>query len=147
MSKLPLWVIVADGQHARFYVRREKGEPLESMPKANMDAPGDREAPRDRPARVHDRFGQHRHAVTHDNPQAEAEARFLSDVAQSIGERIRDQPPSAICLFAPPRALGVLRQQLPESVRDLIVAEVDKEVIHASAAELEERLKQISLAS
>lgn len=145
MSRYPLWVVAVDGRHARFFVRLTQKSPLTTMPELNMDAPAAQHGRDQRPARVHDRMGHHRHGVAAKNSATDTEDRFVADVGRRIEQAARDKLAAGICIFAAPRALGGLRQQLSAVTDAICVAAFDKEVIHATSAELDERMRDASL--
>lgn len=123
-------IVVADASRARFFERHgAKGKLIELMDLA-MVAP-DVEVPRDRPPRVHDRMGAGRHAIEpRVTPREAAQERFLTNVAEAINKAAAGEAFDRLMLCAPPRALGLLRDQLSIAAKAKVSAAFHKDFIH-----------------
>jgi protein required for attachment to host cells len=139
--KRRILVVAADAGAARWFECARLGGPLRQVGEKTK---GPDAAQRDRPFRVHDRFGAARHAVEARRlPRSAAEERFLAEVAQAIALEKFD----ALVLCAPPKALGVLRERLPESVRDRIILASAKDYLRETPSDLAMRLEELALKS
>jgi protein required for attachment to host cells len=99
---------------------------------------------RDRPARVHDSLGAHRHGVeSHLDPHEASEAAFLASVLDRAAALVRASSHASLVLCAPPRALGLLRGNLPPDVRERLVLSVDKDVTKETPRQLDARFKNL----
>lgn len=137
--KRRILVVAADAGTARWFECSRLGGPLRQVGEKTKgpDVPQ-----RDRPFRVHDRFGAARHAVEpRRSPRSAAEERFLAEVCQAIAL----EPFDALVLCAPPRALGMLRELLPESVRDRIILTSAKDYLRDTPSDLTLRLEKLAL--
>lgn len=76
---------------------------------------------------------------THQSAQA-----FARRVAAELAAAARDRRYDELTLIAAPRFLGLLRQALDANVRALVVAELDKDVIHESDAEVAARVRKLA---
>lgn len=79
------------------------------------------------PSRVHDRFGDGRHAMqSHTLPQDKAAARFAGTL-QSVLDRGRiAREYQNLVLIAPPRFLGVLNAAIGEELGDFVTLRIAK---------------------
>jgi protein required for attachment to host cells len=137
--KRRILVVAADAGAARWFECTRLGAPLRQVGEKTK-APDPAE--RDRPFRVHDRFGAARHAVEpRRSPRRAAEERFLGEVAQAVAHEQFD----ALVLCAPPRALGVLRDRLPEAVRDRVILTSAKDCLRDTPSDLAMRLEELAL--
>src|SRR5690606_30959514 len=93
-----------------------------------------------RQPRVHESVGPARHAIEpRQFPRDAAEERFLKQVAQAIGDGVEQFDEVVVC--APPRALGVLREHLPNSVRQRLTTEIGKDFVSRTPTELSAALE------
>lgn len=130
------WIVVADGGHARILEERRRGATLTEANKFEHSQ-SDVAVPRDRPARVHERNGDVRHAVTgRTSPHEEGERRFLSSVAAQLEDGAARHAFDHLILLAPPRALGVLRAALSDKLTRLVVAEAPLDFAHEAIPEI-----------
>lgn len=137
------WVVVADGARARIFETAYRGDPLRPALDHDLVSASlhghDRHT--DRPGRVHDRQGAHRHGMEHpSDPVREDERRLAKSVATELG-RAPAEGIARIVLVAPPETLGDLRAALPDPIRAMVVAEVGKDLAAMKDHELEERLR------
>lgn len=138
--KKRILVLTADGGAARWFECARLGGPLRQVGERRMDlAPT---AARDRPFRVHDRFGSGRHAVeARRSPRVAAEEAFLIDVADAVVKEEFD----ALVVCAPPRALGALRRRLAPEVSERIILTSAKDYLRETPVDLAMRLRELSL--
>ena len=65
---------------------------------------------------------------------------FARRVADELAEACREQRFEELTIIAAPRFLGMLRKELDASVRERVVCELDKDLIHESEADIAARL-------
>lgn len=138
--KRRILVVTADAGRARLFECTRLGGPLRQLSEksADLGAAG----ARDRPFRVHDRFGSGRHAVEpRRSPRAAAAARFFDEVTEAVAKQTFD----ALVLCAPSKALGVLRQQLPDALSEKIVLTAARDHLRETPADLAKRLEELAL--
>lgn len=129
------YVLVADAVRARVFVLEGDAGTLRevfclSHPEARLHAAA---FASDRPARVHDRQGHHRHSVQpRSDPADEEDQRFAAElVAMLDGMRARAELDRLI-VFAPPRFLGQLRARLGRELQRAVALELDRDFTLAS---------------
>ena len=135
--KQRILVVTADAGRARLFECTRLGGPLRQVGEknANLAAVG----ARDRPFRVHDRLGPGRHPIEpRRSPRAAAGERFFVEVAGAVAKQKFD----ALVLCAPSKALGVLRQQLPDGLGDRITLSAAKDYLRETPANLAKRLEE-----
>lgn len=126
-----IWVLVADGSRARlFRAEGARGALVETdswvHPESRLrdqdlvsDGPG-----QDRDRGSLGRHGFNEHNSAHDH-QIEA---FAREVASRLTRAANDNAFGRLVLCAPPRFLGLLRDQLPDMVKQRIRHEVPKDL-------------------
>ena len=139
------WMLVADGRRARLLIERRRGATLEEPQDWNMEIGGDDlYEPQDRPPRSFDRVGAGRHAMDKGRTLHEQEEEnFLKRIAVRIGEAEKHGQFEHLVIAAPPRALGLLRNMLPESAKRRIRAQASKDLLDEAAPRLRERLTEL----
>ena len=138
-----LWFLLADGRRARVMVEHGRGAPLTEA-FAMVIAPGDRYTAQDRAPRSFDSVGERRHAMDGGRKlHEEEEARFLRRLCARIDEAAARGAFMHLAIAAPPRALGILRENLASSTRDRIRAELAKDLLEKNAAALRECLRAL----
>lgn len=85
-------------------------------------------------------FGDRRSAIEQTDLHDRAEAMFAKDLAHALESACERSRIGSIVLVAPPRTLAQLRDALPESVRRLVVAEIDKDLTKIPIHEIERHL-------
>jgi protein required for attachment to host cells len=137
------WFLLADGRKARAMVEEKRGAPLREDWTMSI-GPSDVYDPQDRPPRSFDRVGAGRHAMDGGrNLRDEEELKFLKRVADRVAEAAQRHAFEHLVLAAPPRALGALREALPDAVQSRIRAEAAKDIVEEDAGKLRERLTEL----
>jgi protein required for attachment to host cells len=126
-----LWVIAADGEHARIVARQARSEAFHTM--ITLDSPhaGERSAElgTDRPGRAFESASPARHAITpRQDLHEKAEREFLRSVAQRINQAAVLRQFDQLVLVAPSRAMPILRDTLSPQARLRLVATVRKDL-------------------
>lgn len=131
------WVLVADSARARLFSLGAGAIRLEEIGdfiNAATRMPGHQleHAP---PSRVHDRFGESRHAIDpRTPPRDKAAAKFASVLGSELERGHAERRYRDLVLIAPPRFLGVLNGTLGKHLRESVVLEVAKNLTRHSAA-------------
>lgn len=139
------WVVVADSSRGKIYAQDKPDGALREM--FDLVHPGarlhDTDLTSDRAGRHTGAFGQGSHVFDSRTEAKEHEAEtFAREIAARLeagrtGDRFRK-----LVLIAPPEFLGVLRDQLGDSLRRLVVTELAKDLAKYSADEVHARLRQ-----
>jgi protein required for attachment to host cells len=138
------WILVADEAIARILEKPRKGTEL--LPVEEHTDPDAHARERE----LHNGPHGRRAGAGGANPQATVSASdserhqhaklFAARVAQRLLECRREKRYDEIHIIAAPRLLGYLRNELHSEVSNVIVASLDKDLIHESNADLMRRL-------
>ena len=94
----------------------------------------------DAPGRAINSIDARRSAMEQTDWQAQAEERFLTDLAKRLDAAVTAGETKSVIIVAPPRALGVLRQAYSDGLRGAVRAEIDKDYVRMPVHEIEKRL-------
>lgn len=135
-------IVAADAVHARCFEERRQGGPLSERPDwiAEVTPPHKAAGPR---ATVHDRMGFAQHATDGGDPRQQAAEDFLKRLAERIGVLMRQERFEGLILFAPPRALGLLREHLDPQVRERLVHDADDDRVDETPEALREHVRAL----
>lgn len=140
------WIVVTDAAHARFYETIGIGQKLVERTKLAMtdDITANRDLERDRPARSFDSHGAGRHSMDAAEPPRRAVKRaFAETVASELDRAAAERLCSRIILAAPPAMLGDLRAALKTETRNIVAAELAKDLVKTPVAELRDRFADV----
>mgnify|MGYP001056944226 CR=1 FL=1 len=141
------WVVVADSVRCRLYQKEKAGSEL-SEKEAWVHPVGrqhDSDMMTDRAGSGQDAVGQGRHAMSpKTDPKEHEQLIFAHEICQKLEKARSRHSFQKLVLVAPPAFLGKLRAEMSGELRKLIVAEVNKDLTHCSADELEQYIRQAS---
>ncbi|MDP3739220.1 MAG: host attachment protein [Hyphomonadaceae bacterium] len=141
MTSETTWVVVADGNAARFFVRAREGVPLTELTDLALTADAERRA-RGGDTAVHEGVNHgHQAHPAHENRQDSGERVFLRHIAGRLNLAVEEHAVGRLIICAPPRALGVIRDHVTAATRALVVAEIAKDLVREGVREIDERLK------
>jgi protein required for attachment to host cells len=143
--RLPLGtvVLIADGQKA--LVLRNKGDAtypdlrVERVFNAPANPPT-HEQGTDKPPRAI--FEGRRSAIEATDWHAIAKERFADEVAAALASMRRSGRIDDLVIVAPPRTLAELRRMLPDEIRTIVRAEIDKDLTGHTVDDIERHLTQ-----
>ncbi|HMB48370.1 MAG TPA: host attachment protein, partial [Afifellaceae bacterium] len=129
--KLKTWILIADASRARILENDGPGRGVQALANRIYEAEhrkaGDIMA--DRPGRTFDSAGSGRHAKAYrSDPVREEERAFAASLVGNLQQAHEKGDFDRLILIAPPKMLGDLRAQLPESLQAVIHAEIDKDL-------------------
>ncbi len=136
------WIVVCDGKKALILENRgdEKFPNLHTKETfEHTDLPTHLQGA-SAPGRVHQSMGTARSTLEQTDWHDEAERAFLHGLANKLDSAIKAGQTKALIIVAPPRALGMLRQVYPHSIRHAIRSEIDKDLVKLPVYEIEKRL-------
>ncbi len=140
-----IWIVVADGEHARIVVRQPASKNLTidvelASPTAGSDSS---DLGTDRPGRSYESVGGARHAIEpkHDLHDMEKQ-NFLRTVAQRVNEAVVANELESLLLVAPPHALKSMRDALSPAARAMVVGELAKDLTKHPILELTDHVKE-----
>jgi len=136
-------VFVGNGQRALFLrnMGDEKVPNLKTERVFSDENPPTHEQGTDRPGRGVESGGTHRRSSMEPTEWHELEKpRFADRVASALEQLVRSQDLKKIVVVAPPRTLADLRHAFHADVKNLIVAEIDKDLTKHPVWEIEKHL-------
>lgn len=141
-----IWIVVADASRAKIVEYKGPDAPLEIVPDGEFEHPNlaTRDLVTDNQGRgfANPASNDARSAMEpQTDPQAYEEFRFLGRVAQFIDSQA--QQFDELVIAAAPKALGLLRKQLPGKVQDKVRAEINKEFTNLPLGDLRKRLQGV----
>lgn len=138
-----VYVVVADQSRARLFIQEGAGKRLRELdeltnPEGRMH---EQELSSSRPGRSFDSKGPGRHAMEpKTNAKKHSAIRFAQEICTYL-ETNRDEYDKLI-LIAPPEFLGLLRENLPDALVQLVSQEIDKDVVRKNLKEIQQYLKK-----
>ena len=139
------WILTADHQRARVFAFDRSGAGLRPVPALTLDQdlPVSHEAGAHRPDIGFAARGGPAHGVEpRTTPHDKAARRFLEQVVAAVTASADRGAFQRLILVAPPRALGELRDSLPEAVRDRVVGELDFDLTKATPETVEAHIER-----
>ncbi|ODA66094.1 Protein required for attachment to host cells [Methyloligella halotolerans] len=136
------WVVVCDGSKA-LMLRNEGDDELINLQVVEVDEEkhaATHEMGTDRPGRVQESAVTGRSAVEQTDWHERAEIEFLGRVAEKLDAMIDSHDIKHLVLVAPPRALGRIREQLTDKVKNVIDTEIDKDLTNLPVDQIEKHV-------
>jgi len=139
-----IWIVVADGGHARILVNVTKGGGLAPIVDGRFDEPHppSREIASDANPRVQQSSVRGSHAV---EPKTDAhekmEQQFLLRLAGHLDQRLKAREFEGLILVAPATAMGFLRKNISPALAKVVVADVVHDYTHQDDRVVYERIK------
>ena len=133
------WLVVADGANA--IILENAGTVAAPKLKARatyqQENPPTRELGTDAPGRSINSVDGRRSAMEQTDWHAQAEERFLTDLAGRLDAAVAAGQAKSLVLAAPPRALGIIRRVSSPALRRALRAEVEKDFVRKPLHEIE----------
>lgn len=138
------WVVVCDGAKALVLENAgdEKFPNLKTREVYEQPHPKTHDIGTDAPGRAFNSADTNRSAVETPDWHTEAERDFLCDLAHRLNTALEKGDAKSLILVAPPRALGVLRQECSHShaLQHAVRAEIAKDYVKLPVHEIEKHL-------
>ena len=136
------WVVVCDG--AKALMLENAGDAtmpdLKTREVHEQKNPPTHELGTDAPGRAAGVDGKSRSAVGQTDWHARNEHAFLENLAKKLEAKVNAGTVKSIVLIAPPRVLGVLRAACSAALKNVVRAEIDKDLVGVPVHEIERRL-------
>jgi protein required for attachment to host cells len=136
------WVVVCDG--AKALILENAGDAkfphLKTREVREQPDATTREQGTDAPGRSINSNGSRRSAMEQTDWHAQAEQRFLADLAARLDAAVMAGETKSLIVVAPPRALGLLRQSFSSGLRSAVRAEIDKDYVRMPVHQIEKHL-------
>ena len=137
----PVWILVADGQHARVVERPARGDCWTEPPGLTWRRPSPPRA--GLAGRVFDSLGSNRHAI---EPRTDLKDKALVEFARLLAQELEQEAAKGrfarLFLIAPPRFLGRLRKELGPQAQGLLRGAIDKDLARMLIGEIVEHLHE-----
>lgn len=143
MSKY--WVIVADSSKAKIFARENMHAPLQKI--VELDHPRSRMEMKDlvsdrRPQTYRGKGEAHHPVETKDDPKHHEALIFAKEVAHRVETAYKNGELNALELIAAPAFLGMLRDNIDDSLLQHIVRSIDKNLVHLNDKDLYSALEE-----
>lgn len=146
MEKLKIgsgaWIVVCDGSKA--LILENNGDrqypDLRTREVFEQSNPSTAEQGADRPGRAHSSVGPGRSAVGQTDWHDQAEAKFLKDLAEKIHLAVHNGETKELTIVAPPRALGMIRENYTPAIKQALQKEIDKDLVKLPVDQIEKHL-------
>lgn len=141
------WIVIADGSRARIVTPRAErpGYDVVSELDSQEARMPSREIVSDKPGRGQESANPGRHSMEpRQNPHDVAKVAFVRDLAERVNQAATENRFDHLILFAPPRALGELREILGESARRKLKAEAAKDLTNLPIGELGQHIEALN---
>jgi protein required for attachment to host cells len=136
------WVVVCDGKKALLLenlgdtkVLKLKTREVHEQPDAKTSDQGT-----DKPGRSINSIDSRRSAMEQTDWHDQEEERFLQRLASRLDAEVNAGNAKSVIMVAPPRALGVLRQAYSQNLRNVLRAEIDKDLVKMPVDQIEKHL-------
>ncbi|RME18217.1 MAG: host attachment protein [Bdellovibrio sp.] len=136
------WLLAANGSQAIIYKHADPHrEPVELYTFQNEEArQHEHDITTDIPGRSFDSTSPHRHALTKEHsPKEQSIENFATQIANFLEEKRKQAEVEWIILSGEPKFLGILNKKLSAPTKNIVIAEVDKDLVHLKP----EKIKQV----
>jgi protein required for attachment to host cells len=138
------WVVVCDG--AKALILENNGDKLHPDLRMRevfeIDNPSTAEQGADKPGRSHSSVGPGRSAVGQTDWHDQVEAKFMKDLAEKLHLAVHGGETKELVVVAPPRALGMIRENYTPAIKQALRDEVDKDLVKMPVDQIEKNLLQ-----
>jgi protein required for attachment to host cells len=136
------WIVVCDGRKAlilenlgdRMFPNLHTKE-VHEHPDASTHAQGT-----DRPGSVHPSMGGARSSIEQTDWHDESERAFLKLLAERLNVAVTTGETTALTIVASPRALGMIRPDYSDAVRNAVHSEIGKDLVMMPVHQIEKQL-------
>ena len=136
------WVVVCDGAKALVFenVGDAKFPNLKTKEVYEQEVPATSELGTDAPGRAVNAIDGRRSSMEQTDWHDEAEKSFLGKLSGLLHHAVEQGQATSVIVVAPPRALGILRQNYTPQLQKAIRAELGKDYVRMPVHEIEKHL-------
>lgn len=144
--KAGTWVVVCDGR--KWIILENAGD--ERFPNLRVRETEEQPTPltseqgSDAPPRVFASVGTARSAIEQTDWHDENERRFVAKLAHRLDNAVKGGEARSVIVAAPPRALGVLRGEYSNRLKEAIRLEIDKDFVRMPVLEIERAIASLA---
>ncbi len=133
INKAKLWTVVMDGKQALIYGRSLSYNKLELHNTLKTKANHDRHRATHSSGSTFESSNSSHHAIEpHDDKRTLEKKIFVAEVVKYLEDFFNKHAYKHLVLIAPPKILGFVRNSLNKQVKEVIVLEIDKDLVHYS---------------
>ena len=146
MKASKLWLLIADGGRARVLSNSGPGRGVVAVPGLvfSADLPLSHDIGADRPGRSFESSGKTRHAMEpHSDPHQQLKHTFVAGLVDMLEKNLEQGKFDRLVIAAPQSVLGMIRPAISDRLRDVIAAEVDKDLTKVPNHEVAARLADV----
>jgi protein required for attachment to host cells len=148
MKKTTTWIVVADHQHVRVFLDDGSGGgllPVDEMSRDERHGASHELVESHRPDKGFSARGGISHGYEQKvDPHEQAGRAFLERLADDLSGSLERGAFDRLVLIAPPKALGELRQVLPDGLGQRVAGELDLDLTKASPAEVQNHVATLA---
>ena len=145
MKPVVTLIVIADGEHARFFLHDRPGghlKPAVSPDFTEKHKPS-RQLGEAKPGRSYASTGSARSAMeNHSDPHDQAEANFAVHLASALDLLAKAEGADRMILAAAPKILGVLRKAMTPQTEKMIIATLHKDLVKTPVHDLAAHFKE-----
>jgi protein required for attachment to host cells len=149
MKQPRTWILLADGAQARI-IRQLKAEPESGERQADLAYEFEKDSLRaimsDRPGRSFSSHDARRSAMEYrSDPVREQQKVFAGLLIADLEKRLQVGEFDRLAVIAEPRMLGLIRERLAKPLRDVVIAQIDKDLNRLPHAELVDAIDKLGI--
>jgi protein required for attachment to host cells len=146
MKNKRTWILIADGSHARTFLNTGVGKGLTAVPDGDFEGSNmpNREINADKPGMTFNSVGDgRRRKQPSTDPHRQAKYNFARELTAFLEHGYKQNRFDRLILVAPPAMLGDLRTIISGPVRQLLIGELAKDLVHLNERELPSHLADL----
>lgn len=142
MKPITTWIVIADAGTVRIVANDGLGKGLYGHSTDGLVAPAVT-ALSDAPGMTNAPVGPNRGGISDPDLKGQAAASFATTIIAYLEEARRDARFQRLVLIAPPAMLGLLRQRLSAPLREVLRADIAKDLTHVPLDDLPAHLEDV----
>jgi protein required for attachment to host cells len=146
MKPVRTWILVADGAKARIFLNTGPGKGMEELAGDEFSnaLPPSRDIGSDKPGRSFNSTGAVRHAIEPATDlHRDRKRAFLGHVARYLDKAHRRGEFDRLVIVAPPPALGDLRSEMDQKLREVVSGEVAHDLVDHPVASVAKHVEKV----
>ena len=142
MKPIKTWIVLADAQTVRIAINDGTGKGVYGRGTQGLDAPAVTELS-DAPGMTNAAVGPNRGGISDPDLKGQAAQAFAADIVSYLQAALAKGDYHRLILIAPATMLGHLRQALTPALRDVLHADIPKDLTHLPLDELPRHLADV----
>ncbi|PUB15630.1 host attachment protein [Yoonia sediminilitoris] len=142
MKKTKTWIVLADTSAVRIAVNDGPAKGVYGISTKELQAPTVTELS-DEPGMTKAPFGPDRGNISDPDLKGQAAAAFATDIVNFLDAEQAKDSFQRLVLVAPPAMLGLLRDRLTPRLRDILRADIPKDLTHLPLDKLPAHLEDV----